>query len=250
MLSTARAQALDGNGMSALNHARYQLDNCDEFKEMQRSGMVEHDYVDQILEGRTRHTQQDIADIRNIRAAYANTQAQLKKARRYRFRDTLDLYEGTEPCDDCDAPFTKEFYEISAHYLNGALLRIEWIRSDNYPKSDTTTAYFDKEGKAFFAFVRTDDQVMEKQYRYYYRKGAERIATSYRGRLRGEDCLAKKAPIEKIRNYPNQWKDIEDPLQEIGMRLVEMECTAKREASCDYFDLAGMRDRRRQNTRH
>jgi len=236
MASLASEPALDSNGMSVLNHARYSMDNCEQFTELKNSGQKEYDYIEQILAGKTSHPQRDIARIKYIRERYAALSSQLKSARKFQFRRTIDLLKTLGNCPDCDPPFTEEFYELTAFYQKESLIKIEWIRNTNWPTRDTASAYFDETGSLLFLFRRTTENNSTEHRRYYYDERRSTIAATLRSEFGSRDCESKQVPLDLMKNYPYTVDRNDDPLDELR-KLDEMVCTAKNMANCDYFNL-------------
>lgn len=241
MATWANDASLDSNGMSALNHVRYQFDVCEEFTELKKSGMIEYDYIDQILAGRTRHSPGVVSRIGEIREQYKQIAKQLRTAKKYQHRDVYDRLKEDDfkDCETCDPPYTEVISEVTAYYFRDNLIKIEWLRTTNWPTRDTSSVFFDAWQRPIFGFQRRVDQTWQQQQtRFYYDERGQTIAVAYRGGWENDrQCESKSVPsMDLLKNYPAPLDERENPIDEMD-HLDEMICTAKKQPGCHYLGI-------------
>lgn len=230
--------SLDSNGMSALNHARYDLDDCERFTELKKSGGIEYDYIDQILAGKTSHTPEVASRIKEIRKQYKQIARQLGKAKIYRNREVVDRTAEYDGCEERDPPYTVEIREITAYYHRDNLIMIGWTYHSNAPRNDTTSVFLDSAQRPMFAFRRWDDQSWRhSQNRFYYDETGKTIAVAIRSGQANDWCESRSMPsMDMLKNYPAPLDERENPIERMG-KLDKMVCTAKKQPGCKYFRL-------------
>lgn len=230
--------SLDSNGMSALNHARVDFDDCEGFTDLKNSGMVEYDYIDQILAGKTRHSADVARRIKAIREQFKRIAKQLGTATKHRNRRVYDLLKDVnfQDCEECDPPVTEETWEITAYYFHDTLIKIEWLYATNWPTEDTTAIFFDSMQRPVFAFKRRSDQTRQQsQTRFYYDEKGRTIAVATRnGWENDRRCESKSVPsVDLLKNYPAPLNEPGNPIDQMD-HLDEMICTAKQKPGCNY----------------
>lgn len=234
----ADSTSLDSNGMSALNHARYPLDNCEEFTELKKSGVIEYDYIDQMLAGKTKHSPGVVARIKEIREQYKQIAKQLRTAKKYQYRHVYDRLKDPayKDCEECDPPYTEETREITAYYYRDNLIKIEWLYATNSAFHITTSVFFDIYQRPIFGFhQRVDPSWYNHHTRFYYDERGQTIAVAYRGGWENDRCESKSVPsMDLLKNYPAPLDERENPIDEMD-HLDEMICTAKKQPGCNYF---------------